>query len=75
MFFDKKLSVSIIKNRNMLDEQIAEELHKPFIKKIEKRKAHSSFKYNIWGADLADIQLIGKFNKGIHFLLYYWYFQ
>ena len=22
---------------------------------------------NIWGADLADMQLISKFNKGIHF--------
>ena len=26
-------------------------------------------KDNIWGADLADMQLIGKFNKGIRFLL------
>ena len=24
---------------------------------------------NIWGADLADMQLISKFNKGIRFLL------
>ena len=27
------------------------------------------FKDNIWGADLADMQLISKFNKGIRFLL------
>ena len=27
------------------------------------------FKDNIWGADLADTQLISKFNKGIRFLL------
>ena len=33
------------------------------------RKVHSSFKYNIWGADVADMQLINKFNKGICFLL------
>ena len=26
------------------------------------------FKDNIWGADLADIQLISKFNKGTRFL-------
>ena len=29
----------------------------------------SSFKDNNWGADLADIQLISKYNKGIRFLL------
>ena len=27
------------------------------------------FKDNIWGADLADMQLISKFNKGFRFLL------
>ena len=27
------------------------------------------FKGNIWGADLADVQLISKFNKGFRFLL------
>ena len=30
---------------------------------------HSSFIDNIWGVDLADIQLIDKYNKGIRFLL------
>ena len=30
---------------------------------------YSSFKDNIWGADLADIQLISKYNKGIRYLL------
>ena len=29
----------------------------------------SSFKDNIWSADLADMQLISKYNKGITFLL------
>ena len=28
------------------------------------------FKDNLWGADLADIQLISKYNKGLQFLLY-----
>ena len=49
--------------------QLAEELHKPIIRKFEKRKVHSPFKYNIWGADLADMHLISKFNKGFIFLL------
>ena len=44
-------------------------LHKPIIRKFEKRKVCSGFKDNIWGADLADMQLISKFNKGFRFLL------
>ena len=30
---------------------------------------YSSFRDNIWGADLADMQLLSKFNKGFRFLL------
>ena len=51
------------------NQQLAEELHKPIIRKFKKRKVYSAFKDNIWGADLADMQLISKFNKGIRFLL------
>ena len=51
------------------NEQLAEEIHKPTIKKSKKRKVYSAFKDNIWGADLADMQLISKFNKGFRFLL------
>ena len=46
-----------------------EELQKPIIRKFKKRRVHSTFKDNIWGADLADMQLISKFNKGFRFLL------
>ena len=53
------------------NEQLAEELHKPIIRKLKKRKVYSTFKDNIWGADLADMQLIRKFNKGFRFLLCY----
>ena len=34
--------------------QLADELHKPIIRKFKKRKVHSSFKDNIWGVDLAE---------------------
>ena len=44
-------------------------MRKPIIKKFEKRKVYSPFRDNIWGADLADMQLISKFNKRIRFLL------
>ena len=30
---------------------------------------YSSFRDNIWNADLGDMQLISKFNKGFRFLL------
>ena len=43
--------------------------YKLIIIKFKKRKAQSTFIDNIWVADLADMQLISKFIKGIHFLL------
>ena len=49
--------------------QLAQELHTPIIRKLIKRKVHSTFKDYIWGADLADMQLISRYNKGIRFLL------
>ena len=67
-FYDKKSKGSgIINNKENI--QLADELHKPIIKKFKKRKLYSSFRDNIWGADLADVQLISKFNKGFTFLL------
>ena len=51
------------------NEQLAEELDKLIIKKCKKRKVYSAFKDNIWGTDLAGMQLINNFNKGFRFLL------
>ena len=61
--------MSGINNKIEQNEQLAEKLHKSIIRKFEKRKVHSCLKDNIWGADLADMQLISKFNKEIRFLL------
>ena len=36
---------------------------------MKKKTVYSRFKDNIWGADLADMQLISKFNKEFRFLL------
>ena len=66
-FFDKKFSGSSITNEN--NYQLTNELHKPVIKKFKKRKVYSSFKDNIWDADLADKQSFSKFNKGFKYLL------
>ena len=86
-FFDKKSKVSGAKHVNTKlipqNEQLADELHKPIIRKFKKRKVYSkpiiskfkkrkvysAFKDNIWAADLADMQLLSRYNKGIRFLL------
>ena len=44
-------------------------MHKPVIKKFNKRKVYSQFKDNIWGVDLADMQSLSRKNKGIKYLL------
>ena len=53
----------------MPNNQLVEELHKSIIRKCKKQRVHSSFKDKIWGAYLADMQLISKYNKGFRFLL------
>ena len=42
-FFDKKTSCSGIKNGNMSDQQLADELHKPIKRKFKKRKLNHLF--------------------------------
>ena len=72
-FFDKKSALlnkssgsGIVNEPNY---QLANELHKPIIRKFKKRKVYSSFRDNIWGADLADMQSLSKYNKGNKYLL------
>ena len=48
---------------------LADELHKPIIRKFNERKVYSQFKDNIWGVDLADMQSLSRKNKGIKYLL------
>ena len=71
-FFDKNTKgsgVTLANTSITQNEQLAEELHKPIIRKFKRREVYSAFKDHIWAADLADIQLISKFNKGFRFLL------
>ena len=77
IFFDKKTlgsGVTTLANKSAIkfmpqNEQLAEELHKPVIRKFKKRRVYSAFKDNLYGTDLADMQLLSKFNKGFRFLL------
>ena len=67
-FFDEKSKGSGVNIEVKPSEQFAEELHKPIIRNFKKRTVYSRFKDNIWGADLADIQLPSKLNKRSRFL-------
>ena len=44
-------------NTHANNEKLAEELHKPIVKKIRKRTVYSGLKNNICGADLPDKQV------------------
>ena len=77
-FFDKKSTGSgattlanepVFRNEITQNLQLAEELHKPMIKKLEKITVYSGLKGNIWGTDLADMQSISKLNNWFRFLL------
>ena len=77
-FFDKKSKGSgittTLTNKSAVDnelessKQLAKKLHKSIIRNFKKRTVYSAFKDNIWGADLADMQLISKFNKRFRFI-------
>ena len=67
-FFDSKSEGRSAKHVNTKTTP-QNELHKPIIRKFKKRKVYLAFKDNIWGVDLADMQLLSKYNKGIRFLL------
>ena len=70
-FFDKKATAepsakhvigSGIKNDTTKSSSLilTGELHKPVVKKFNKRKVYLQFKDNIWGIDLADMQSLSK---------------
>ena len=67
-FFDKKpigYGIATARSSSIL----ADELHKPIIRKFNKRKVYSHFKDHVWGEDLADMQSLSRKNKGIQYLV------
>ena len=52
-----------------VNEQLAEELHKPVIKKFKRRNRYAKFKDNIWAADLAEMESLSPKNKNVKYLL------
>ena len=73
-FFDKRSSgsgfaVSLVnKSATKLDYQLENELHRQIIRKFQKRKVNPSLRDNIWGVDLANMESLTKYNKGIKYL-------
>ena len=66
-FFDRKSS------GNGIDVEpnywLVNELCRQIIRKSKIRKFYSSFRDGIWGVDLADMQSLSKYNKGIKYLI------
>ena len=52
-----------------VNEQLAEELHKPVIKNFKRRKVYARFKDNIWAADLAEMEVVPSKIKNVNYLL------
>ena len=69
-FPNKKSSDGDVQKGIMLNQELAQELHKPIIRKFEKRKIYWSVTSNICRADMVDTQLISKFNKEFQFLIF-----
>ena len=46
-FFNKKTAGGAVKNEIIQNKDLVEDLHRPIIRKFEKRKVHSSFINNI----------------------------
>ena len=72
-FFDKK-SISLNKSSgsgiaNKPNYYLANDFHKPIIKKTKKRKVYSCFRDTVWDVDLDDMQSLSKYNKEIKYLL------
>ena len=59
----------LIKSRKVVVLIYHQSLKNNQLKNYKKRTVYLGFKDNTWGADLADMQLISKFNKGFRFLL------
>ena len=65
-YFDKQFSGSGVDDEP--NYELANELHKHIIRKFKRRKVYSSFRNNMWGVDLAYMQSLSKYKKGIKYL-------
>ena len=52
-----------------VNESLAEELHKPVIKKFKRWEVYARFKDNTWASDLAEMESLSFRNKNVKYLL------
>ena len=64
-FFDQKTASGVSVN-----EELAQELHKPVIKKFKTRKVYVKFKVNIWAAHFSEMGSLSSKNWGVKYLLW-----
>ena len=74
--FDKKSSGSGVaaslanKSATEPNYQLANELHRHIIRKSKRGRVYSSSRETIWVVDLADVQPLSKYKRGIKYLLW-----
>ena len=64
----QKVVVLLIMRLNKIYNQLKNYTNQ-LLETLKKRAVYSGFKDNIWGVDLADMQSLSKYNKGIKYLL------
>ena len=52
-----------------VNEQLTEQLHKPVIKKFERRKVYVRFRGNTWAVDLVEMESLSSKYKNAKYLL------
>ena len=66
----QKLGLGVLKKKfKKWNEQFADELHKPIIRKFKKRKIIVGNIDDIWSADLVDMQQLKSYNHGFRYIL------
>ena len=63
-FLDKKK-----RSQESVNKELSEELNKPVIKKIKRRKVYAGFEDNIWAPDLAEMGSLSSSNCSVKYLL------
>ena len=63
-FMDKKTGSELSVN-----EETAQELHKPVVKRFKRSKECAKFKDDIWAANIDEMGILSSFNRGVKYLL------
>ena len=68
--FDQKTLGGAVKNENLSNKELAEELNKPLLQNLKNERYAHLLQTIFGGDDRPDVHLISKFSKGIRFSLY-----